>query len=83
LGGFAKHLCCDKPALLAALELPWGNGPVEGHIHHLKLIKRSAYGRANFDLQRIRVLNAAREALLKAHWQKPARLSPDLRKNRF
>ena len=59
LAGFAKHLCRDEAAFLAALEQPWSNGPVEGHIHRLKLIKRSMYGRANFDLLRLRVVNAA------------------------
>lgn len=58
LAGFVKHLCRDEAALLAALEQPWSNGPVEGHIHRLKLIKRSMYGRAKFDLLRLRVLNA-------------------------
>ena len=55
---FTKHLCRDEAAFLAALQHPWSNGPVEGHIHRLKLIKRSMYGRAKFDLLRIRVLNA-------------------------
>jgi transposase len=32
---------------------------VEGHVHRLKLIKRSMYGRAKFDLLRLRVLNPA------------------------
>ena len=59
LAGFAKHLCRDEAAFLAALQHPWSNGPVEGHIHRLKLIKRSMYGRAKFDLLRLRVLNAA------------------------
>lgn len=56
---FTKHLRQDEAAFLAALKHPWSNGPVEGHIHRLKLIKRSMYGRAKFDLLRIRVLNAA------------------------
>ena len=34
-------------------------GPVEGAINKLKLIKRSMYGRAKFDLLRTRVLCAA------------------------
>ena len=59
LSGFAKHLCRDEAAFPAALEQPWSNGPVEGYIHSLKLIKRSMYGRANFDLLRPRVLKAA------------------------
>jgi len=58
LASFAKHLCHDEAALLAALHHPWSNGPVEGHVHRLKLIKRSMYGRANFDLLRLRVVNA-------------------------
>jgi transposase len=59
LANFAKHLCRDEEAVLAALQQPWSNGPVEGHVHRLKLIKRSMYGRANFDLLRLRVVNAA------------------------
>lgn len=59
LDNFVKHLCRDEAAFLAALQHPWSNGPVEGHIHRLKLIKRSMYGRAKFDLLRLRVLNAA------------------------
>jgi transposase len=58
LASFAKHLCHDEDALLAALQQPWSNGPVEGHVHRLKLIKRSMYGRAKFDLLRLRVVNA-------------------------
>jgi len=58
LASFAKHLCHDEVALLAALQQPWSNGPVEGHVHRLKLIKRSMYGRAKFDLLRLRVVNA-------------------------
>jgi hypothetical protein len=32
------------------------NGPLEGHVNRLKLLKRSMYGRANFDLLKLRVL---------------------------
>ena len=59
LATFAKYLCRDEAAVLAALQQPWSNGPVEGNIHRLKLIKRSMYGRAKFDLLRIRVVHAA------------------------
>jgi transposase len=59
LANFTKHLCRDEKAVLAALQQPWSNGPVEGQVHRLKLIKRSMYGRANFDLLRLRVVNAA------------------------
>jgi hypothetical protein len=47
----------SKPFLLH-FNSPWSNGQVEGHVHRLKLIKRSMYGRANFDLLRSRVVNA-------------------------
>ena len=47
----------DQDAVLAGLTLPWSNGPLEGHVNRLKLIKRSMYGRANFDLLRLRVLH--------------------------
>jgi transposase len=59
LASFAKHLCRDEAAVQAALEYTWNNGPVEGHVHRLKLIKRSMYGRANFDLLRARVVSTA------------------------
>jgi transposase len=59
LASFAKNLCRDEAAVQAALEYTWSNGPVEGHVHRLKLIKRSMYGRANFDLLRARVVSTA------------------------
>ena len=59
LGGFAAGLRQDRAAVRAAVAEPWSNGPVEGHINRLKLIKRSMYGRAGFDLLRQRVLHAA------------------------
>ena len=59
LRNFGAFLERDYSAVHAALTIPWSTGPVEGHINRLKLIKRSAYGRANFDLLRQRVLLAA------------------------
>jgi transposase len=59
LQGFARGLQADLAAVRAALALPWSNGQTEGHIHRLKALKRQMYGRAGFDLLRIRVLNAA------------------------
>lgn len=55
---FADGLRPDLDAVRAALSMPWSNGPVEGQINRLKLIKRQMYGRANFDLLRRRVLAA-------------------------
>lgn len=53
---FANGLKQDFAAVHAALSLPWSNGQTEGQINRLKLIKRSMYGRARFDLLRKRVL---------------------------
>jgi transposase len=46
----------DKDAVLAGLTLEWSNGPLEGNVNRLKLIKRSMYGRAEIDLLKLRVL---------------------------
>jgi transposase len=55
----ANGIIADHRAVEAALRLPWSNGPVEGHVHRVKLIKRQGYGRAKLDLLRGRVLAAA------------------------
>ena len=55
----AWNLQNDETAIRAALEHPWSQGQVEGQVHRLKLVKRSMYGRANFDLLRLRVMHAA------------------------
>lgn len=46
----------DLPIILAACQFEGKNGYVEGNVNRLKMIKRLMYGRANFDLPRIRVL---------------------------
>lgn len=56
---FASSLCRDEAAVLAALQLPCSNGQVEGQVHRLKLVKRQMYGRAKFDLLRLRVMFAS------------------------
>jgi transposase len=58
LVSLASGIKRDYAAVEAALRLPYSSGPVEGQINRLKLIKRSMYGRANFDLLRQRVLAA-------------------------
>ncbi len=45
--------------MLAGLVLPYSQGQTEGRVNKLKLIKRSMYGRANFDLLRQRARYAA------------------------
>jgi transposase len=37
-------------AVLAAVTETWSNGPVEGHVNQLKMIKLQMYGRAGFVL---------------------------------
>ena len=56
-GGLARSIRQDEAAVRAGLSEAWSNGPVEGRIGRLKLIKRSMYGRAGFALLKARVLN--------------------------
>lgn len=56
LVSFARGLEREGDALKAALTLSFSNGPTEGGVNRLKTIKRQMYGRAKFDLLRIRVL---------------------------
>jgi transposase len=56
---FAEGLQREEPIIRAALEQPYSNGVTEGHVNRLKMIKRTAYGRASFELLRRRVLAAA------------------------
>ncbi len=55
---FAAGLKKDLAAVRAGLTEEWSNGPVEGFITKLKLLKRQGYGRANFDLLKARALAA-------------------------
>jgi transposase len=57
LRAFVRKLRQDQQAVQAGLVLKWNNGMVEGHVNRLKFLKRSMYGRANFDLLRLRVLH--------------------------
>lgn len=52
----AKSFRQDEAAIRAGLSLPWSQGPVEGMIHRLKLLKRQMYGQAKLDLLRQRLL---------------------------
>jgi len=53
---FAAGIRTDYDAVKNAIASSWSNGQTEGQVTRLKLIKRQMYGRANFDLLRIRVL---------------------------
>ncbi len=59
LAEFAAGLRRDITAVQAALDLPWTTSPAEGQINRLKMLKRTMYGRAGFQLLRARVLHAA------------------------
>lgn len=55
---FADGLNRERASVIAAFGLPYSNGPVEGNVTRLKLIKRQGYGRAGFELLKRRVLAA-------------------------
>ena len=55
---FVVGLRKDLAAVRAGLTETWSNGPVEGFVHKLKLLKRQGYGRAGFELLRARMLAA-------------------------
>jgi transposase len=46
-------------AVHAAVTLPWSQGPLEGQINHLKMLKRQMDGRARLDRFARRFLLAA------------------------
>lgn len=54
---FADGLQQDDAAVRAALWSELSNGQTEGQVNRLKVIKRIMYGRARFDLLRLRVLH--------------------------
>jgi len=58
LAKFAMSLQRDLSAIKNALATPWTTSPVEGQISKLKMIKRTMYGRAEFQLLRARILHA-------------------------
>jgi transposase len=57
LRSFAAGIYRDYDAVRAALTTEYSNGQTEGQVNRLKLIKRQGYGRAQFDLLRLRVLH--------------------------
>jgi transposase len=56
---FAKGLRADYAAVKAGVTLPWSQGPIEGQINRLKMLKRQMFGRARVDLLAQRFLLAA------------------------
>jgi transposase len=55
----AKSMQQDASAIACACSLPWNQGQVEGQINRLKCVKRQMYGRAHFELLRLRFLRAS------------------------
>jgi len=55
-GAVRQNPARDLGAVELAIETPWNNGPIEGQINRLKVIKRQMYGRAGFELLKARVL---------------------------
>ncbi|MEO3863627.1 transposase [Acrocarpospora sp. B8E8] len=58
LRSFTTGLRRDLDAVVSGLTMPHSSGPVEGIVNKIKAIKRQMFGRANFDLLKIRVLHA-------------------------
>ena len=69
----------DKDAVLAGLTLVWSNGPVEGQVNRLKLIKRSMYGQADLDLLKLRVLHHDKKSLERKDKKKKAQQEEHLK----
>jgi transposase len=56
---FARGRRADDAAVQAGVTLPWSQGPLEGQINRLKMLKRQMYGRARLDLLARRFLLVA------------------------
>jgi transposase len=59
LRGLAQSLRRDEAAVYMALASEWNNGQTKGQVNRLKMIKRTMFGRAGFELLRNRVLYTA------------------------
>lgn len=55
---FVVGLRRDLAVVTAALTLPWSNGPTEGYVNKIKMLKCQMYGRASVGLLRQRLLHA-------------------------
>jgi len=54
---FAAGIERDYDAVRAGLRLPWSQGPVEGTVNKIKTHKRLMYGRASFQLLRLKMIH--------------------------
>jgi len=66
---FATSLMRDNDAINAALSLPWTTSPVEAQILRIKMIKRTMYGRASFELLRALVLHPGQRQPARKVWE--------------
>jgi transposase len=57
--GFVRGIRQDFQAVEQALSSTWSNGQTEGQVNRLKNLKRQMYGKASFQLLRLRVLARA------------------------
>ena len=69
---FAHGLRDDYAAVKAGVTVAWSNGPVEGHINRLKMLKRQMFGRAHLDLLRRRFVRPRGAAPTPAPGQRTA-----------
>lgn len=53
---FASGLRRDYAAVKAGVTVSYSNGPTEGHINRLKMLKRHMFGRAKLDLLKQRLM---------------------------
>jgi transposase len=53
---FVRTVRQDVTAVEGAVTEPWSNGPVEGQINRLKMLRRQMYGRAGVAVLRARLL---------------------------
>jgi transposase len=58
LVSFATGVRRDYAAVKAGVTLEYSNGPTEGHVNRLKMVKRHMYGRAKLDLRKQRLIAA-------------------------
>ncbi len=76
---FAQGLKDDYAAIKAGLTRRWSNGPVEGQINRLKMLKRQMFGRAALDLLSRRFVLAPRHHSRRVRsGPKPATISAEL-----
>ncbi|RBQ11593.1 ISL3 family transposase, partial [Spongiactinospora rosea] len=57
LHSFIRGLTLDLDAVCAGITLPYSNGPAEGVVNKIKMIKRLMFGRAGFLLLRKMILH--------------------------